>query len=80
MNPMEWAQIVKTEGFEVIFSGYFGVFDFWVDVEKRNYFKQRLIKFINRISPILKKILPDGSEGYSPYCGLIAKRSIDGGP
>jgi len=76
MNPLIWAAILKTLGFEIIFTGWFGNFDFWVDNQKRGRISLFLINFIHALIPLLRNILPEGKKLYAPYCGLIAKKTM----
>jgi 2-polyprenyl-3-methyl-5-hydroxy-6-metoxy-1,4-benzoquinol methylase len=74
MNPDLWRAILLKENFEIIYHGYFGEFDFWVDRQKRNWIQKKAIKMIQHAKPLLRKILPANRERFAPYCGLVAKR------
>ena len=65
--------VVWKKGFEIVFQGYIGEFDFWVDKRPNGYVKNKIIDYLNKYSFILKKI-KSGKKSYSPYCGIIAKR------
>lgn len=71
MQPRMWDKLLKEKGYKIIYFGYFGKFQFWVDNEKRNNFQIKLIAKINKYSRILQKI-PEGFSWFSPYCGIIA--------
>lgn len=73
MNTDLWQDIVQNIGFDVVYCGYFGAFDFWVDNQSRNILQMMILKLINRLSPVLKK-LPKDKMIYAPFCGLIAKK------
>ncbi|MFH0702326.1 MAG: methyltransferase domain-containing protein [bacterium] len=76
MNPFLWKKIVQDLdfNFDIIYCGYFGAFEFWVDKQEINSFQKIIsIIIIKFLMPILKK-LPGNNEIYSPYCGLIAKK------
>lgn len=73
MNPRKWAKICEKHGFEVIYKGYIGEFQFWVDKLPTTWVK---IKIFNRLITNyerLKKMKPNNRH-YSPFCGVIAKR------
>lgn len=73
MNPSQWEAVVQKQGFQTVYKGYFGSFDFWVDIQERNFLQRLGIKAIEEIKPVLQR-LPEGSSFYSPFCGLIAKK------
>ena len=73
MSPIEWKMLCEKKGFEIVFQGYIGEFDFWVDKRPNGYVKNKIIDYLNKYSFILKKI-KSGKKSYSPYCGIIAKR------
>ncbi|MGL5889715.1 MAG: hypothetical protein ACRC3B_07515, partial [Bacteroidia bacterium] len=73
MNPARWAQLAESAGFEVIYSGYFGRFDFWSDSGEPGFFGKAGRKLLAWSIPFLKKRKP-GSASLSPYCGIIARR------
>lgn len=75
MNPKMWAIETEKLDFETKYSGYFGSFDFWLDKPERNVFRKILLKGLRCLSPVLKR-LPKDQMAYSPYCGLIAQKSI----
>lgn len=79
MSPLEWRKILESNGFEVIFSGWFGKYEFWVDPsQKRTKWKLFLLKIVNRIifnlNKIIKKTGKD-SKSYSAFCGIVAERT-----
>jgi len=75
MNTAAWKKVVQKLGFEVIFSGGFGNFIFWTECDKRNFPQKILSRLIMKASAVLSFIrLPD-SAMYSPYCGLIARKT-----
>ena len=55
MNPELWKQILIKNNFEIIFSGYFGGFDFWVDIQERTEEQKNIIRAINYLQTIFKK-------------------------
>ncbi len=73
MNLERWQSMLGDE-FDVIFSGCFGGFDFWVDKEERGRLAQYIIDKITEKLPYLKKKITRNSYCYSPYCGLVARK------
>lgn len=74
MDPLKWEKIISGLGFDIIYCGTFGRFDFWVDAEERSKFQNLLLSIIKRLMPTFKK-LPKDKKIYSPYYGLIAKNT-----
>ncbi|MBL7941743.1 MAG: class I SAM-dependent methyltransferase [Flavobacteriales bacterium] len=75
MQPDKWAMVLSAMGFEIMWSGYFGRFEFWHDSRHHHFFQRLLLRMVRKISPILKRRNP-GSASLSPYAGIIAiKRS-----
>ncbi|MBL7740060.1 MAG: class I SAM-dependent methyltransferase [Chitinophagaceae bacterium] len=72
MNPSLWKKQLESMGYTVIWSGYFGNFDFWADRQKRNLFNKISLKIIYKLTSLLRW-LPD-SRLYSPYCGIVAEK------
>jgi len=67
MNPFKWASILKEQGFEIIYCGYFGPV-YFQDIKDRSDSKIKAFLFKG-----LTK-LPWNKEVYSPFCGLIARK------
>jgi len=75
MNPNKWASICEKNGFEIVFQGYIGEFQFWVDQQPTSYVKKKVLnRFIMNYDE-LRKLKP-GKKAYSPFCGIVAKRKI----
>ena len=72
MRPGAWKGVLDTQGFEVIWCGYFGRFDFWVDNQKRNQIQKLGLSATKRLRRLLA-LLPSGKWG-APYCGIVARR------
>lgn len=72
MDPVLWKNQLEAMGYKVVWSGYFGHFDFWADKQKRNFLNKLCLYIITRMVPLLRW-LPD-SRLYSPYCGIIAEK------
>lgn len=71
MDVEKWEKVLKKDGFEIIESGYFGGFDFWVDYEKRGLFKKIITKVVSHIPAL--RFIPD-NRSYSPEIIIIAKK------
>lgn len=72
MNPKKWEKLCRKHGFKIVYSGYMGNFQFWVDEEPTTYFKRKIFLKLIEYYPKLQKLKP-GRASYSPYCGIIAK-------
>ena len=75
MNPDKWIKCLSRQNFSVIYKGYLGGFDFWVDNQNRSIFQKRILNIVLRMKEKLTW-LPN-SKIYSPYCGLILQRLED---
>jgi 2-polyprenyl-3-methyl-5-hydroxy-6-metoxy-1,4-benzoquinol methylase len=75
MNPNKWITCFDKRNYKIIYKGYFGGFDFWVENQERNLFQKKLLGLILKIKSKLA-YLPD-CRLYSPYCGLIIKLLSD---
>lgn len=73
MKPHKWAEMAQAEGFEIIFQGYIGHFEFWIDEQPKAYVRRKLFNRLLTYYERLKRMKP-GKKAYSPYCGIIAKR------
>jgi len=73
MNPELWSRIIESLGFETIYSGYFGAFEFWVDNEDRGIIQKAILKAVMSLSKVMK-MLPRDKMAYSPFCGLVARK------
>lgn len=76
MYPDEWAKVLKRQGFEVKYCGYFGGFQFWRDKEPMSGIKKPGIWVIERMIARLRKILWFESAAFSAYCGIVARKKI----
>jgi len=72
MKPDKWIKCLGNQKFSMVYKGYLGGFDFWVDNQKRNFIQRKLLNLILKIKDKLPK-MPD-SKLYSPYCGIILKK------
>ena len=78
MNPGQWARLLKANGFEIEFSGFFGPYGFSLHQE-RGFMRQTiqllglaLNKLILR--PVLTR-LPEGASSYAGFCGVVARKA-----
>jgi 2-polyprenyl-3-methyl-5-hydroxy-6-metoxy-1,4-benzoquinol methylase len=76
MVPLQWAQLTRDAGFEVIQAGYLGTFLFWEDQQDRNIFQKIALKGIRVLAKILPRALPEGLPAFAPFCALIARKPI----
>lgn len=77
MIPSEWGAIVRTMGFEIVFQGHFGRFDFWMGDLEEMSFSQRAGRAFMRRMKAVGRFLPEGPEAWTPYCGLVARKQAD---
>ena len=71
MNPIEWKTEMEKEGYKTVFCGYFGVYDFWVDKQKRSIIQKILLRTIMKLKNPMRKFLKNDSRFFSPYCGIV---------
>lgn len=76
MNPRIWKSILESQGFEIIYHGYFGDFWFWHGNENLPKFKKKLLWIVERLIPKIRKILWFQSSSFSAYAGIVARRKI----
>jgi len=75
MQPSLWQNILILNGFEIIYCGYIGGFDYWVELQDRNFIQKVALKLLMRGKKYLTKISFTSSL-FSPYIGIIAKKII----
>lgn len=71
MNLRRISKVCEARGYEIIFCGHFGNFDFWSESLVYWPMQRYALKVINRVKPYLKK-LPECS-AWSPYGAVVAK-------
>ncbi|MFH1005354.1 MAG: methyltransferase domain-containing protein [Bacteroidota bacterium] len=74
MNPYKWKRVLEQLGFEIIYCGYFSEFEYWLDKSPTGFWKKILCSGLSKAKSCMK-LLPPNNSVYSPYCGLIAKKS-----
>jgi 2-polyprenyl-3-methyl-5-hydroxy-6-metoxy-1,4-benzoquinol methylase len=74
MNVEEWARRVEKNGFKVIYKGYFGPCDFWVEEQQRSFAQKVCLELLTMARPLFRRLLPEDNKLYSPYGGLVAQR------
>jgi len=74
MRPKKWKQLCEENGFEVIYNGWFGGFNFWTGWQGRPYFKRFVLHRFMKLVPFLNKNIKVNHRAYSPFCGVVAKR------
>jgi len=73
MNPGKWKKLLESEGFQTLYSGYFGGYAFWVDKDqKRSALNKRLFRLTEWSIFQLRKILWFQSSAFSAFCGIVA--------
>lgn len=76
MNPGRWKSILEANGFEVIYSGYFGGYLFWVDPNQKRskinaFFLKQIHRFIFNLNKMIKRNNIESS-AFSAFCGIVA--------
>ena len=74
MDPDRWCQVLRESGFEIIFSGYTGKFDFWVQEEERGTLSRFILRLLRCVRPAAS-LLPGGKKSYSPYAVVLARKA-----
>jgi SAM-dependent methyltransferase len=72
MDPLSWEKVLREAGYEIVFCGFVGGFDFWGEDKSNNVFKKILVKLINLSGKILR-FLPFNHRSFSPYAAVVAK-------
>lgn len=75
MDPVKWKKQLESDGFEVIYHGYFGGFWFWHGHEILPNWKRITLGVIMRVIPRIRKLLWFQSPAFSAYAGIVAKKS-----
>lgn len=76
MDPAEWARSLRDVGYDVLFTGHIGGFEFWTDNRKKP------LSLPKKIAAGLVKILgkfaarAPNSASWSPYAALIARKAV----
>lgn len=74
MNPKKWAKILKKQGFEIIYSGHVGRYDFWLERSSFSKTEKRVFNQLEKSKDFLRATLPENCRLYSPHCVLFAKK------
>lgn len=72
MCPEEWSKVLVLLGFETLFSGSFGRFDFWNDTHLVTWWQRFGFLGVKGIIPLMR-CLPV-SDLYAPHCGIVARK------
>lgn len=62
---------LERNGYKIIFCGYFGNFEFWVDKEEKSYIKNKICDYIFKNQYKASNIY--NNKLWSPYCCVIGK-------
>ncbi len=74
MDPAAWKKTLAEAGYEILFYGFKGGFDFWAESDSKSAFKRALIRILNLAGKVLR-FLPLNSGSFSPYAVIIAKNN-----
>jgi len=74
MDVEAWSSILRDAGFEILFEGYFGRFNYWVEAQPRTFLQRAALSVLQRLRSPLRRILPPDRKLYSPVCGIVARR------
>ncbi|MBU3925552.1 class I SAM-dependent methyltransferase [Patescibacteria group bacterium] len=75
MNPKIIKEIFKKNNLEIIYSGYYKSFKFWVEnIENRNFFIKKIIVLIILIGQFFFKYINIPNKYFSPFIICIAKK------
>jgi SAM-dependent methyltransferase len=75
MYVKDWIPVVENSGFEVLYSGYFGGFAFWIDrPHEVNIIPRLMYRVYCKAKPYIRNFFPD-CMFYSPMAGIIAKKT-----
>lgn len=72
MRPQKWARVLEHQGFEIVFCGWVGSFDFWAENAKMKLWQKVIFRLVRAARPMLRKMPVSGL--YAPHCGIIARR------
>ena len=76
MNPARWADVLRRQGFDILYTGYYGGAVFWVDPStKKSGLTSAASKLVARVLWNIGKLFRKESESWSAYCGLVAVRT-----
>ena len=74
MDIKRWRKMLEAEGWTIIYSGWFGGFDFWVEAQERSLGQKMMLWLVLKSGWFIKKLPWPNSSAYSPFAGLIAKK------
>jgi 2-polyprenyl-3-methyl-5-hydroxy-6-metoxy-1,4-benzoquinol methylase len=74
MNPHGWADVVRPLGFDVLFSGFFGRFEYSVQPLQRPVAQRLALRVLKRAKLPLWLLLPPGRPAYAPHVGVVARK------
>lgn len=73
MQPREWAKLLESQEFDVLWCGWIGTFMFWSEPEPFNLKIRIGEKLLRMLTPFLSR-KREGTPSVAPYCGVIARR------
>lgn len=74
MDIGAWKKIAEENDFEILFCGYFGRFNLILENDGQSSICRFLVKSIKKMKWLFNLLIPRGSQSFSPYCGLIARK------
>lgn len=74
MQIEEYRKICLERGFSIVFSGYFGGFDFWVNnATILSDFQKISLRIIMKVKKLFRGL--PSLQSYAPYAGIVAQRT-----
>lgn len=77
MDPNEWKELLLRNGFDILYTGYFGGFCFWHGHEKLSETRKKLLWITERLIIRIRKLLWFESPAFSSYAGIVARKKVD---
>ena len=74
MQPGMWQLQLEKAGFEVLFAGHFGGFEFWRSPDPLSAVKKKALWIIWPMVGRVNKLLWFNSSTFSAYCGVVAQK------
>lgn len=80
MNPDEWKEVLEKMNYEILFSGYFGEFEYSPSKEmiEKKCLKRYLYRAAEPVIRYLNHTITRNAPGYSSNCGIVARKKDRG--
>lgn len=72
MNPKKWSEILREMGYEILYTGYFGGFEYEIDSIALNWYKRLVWNCLVPFIKLANKRLTKENKNYSKFCGIVA--------